>query len=204
MTRLIIVRHGQTEWNRIERFRGQADIPLNDAGLRQAQAAARRIASAWTVRAVYCSDLARARVTAQAIAASCRAPLTSHPGLLDIDYGDWAGLTPDDVAARDGELLALWRAQPHKVQIPGGECLDAVRARAVACMESLAAHHDGQTVVLVSHLVVCRLLVLAALGLDSSHFWRIQQETATVNILEWNSGVYTIVAINDACHVQGA
>jgi len=203
MTRLIIVRHGQTEWNRIERFRGRADVPLNETGLLQAQAAARRIAGAWAVQAVYYSDLSRTRVTAQAIAAAANAPAFPHPGLLDIDYGAWSGLSPDEVAARDGDLLALWRSQPHLVQIPGGESLNAVRERAVAGMESLAARHEGQTIVLVSHLVVCRLLVLAALGLDSSHYWRIQQETATVNVFEWDKGVYTVVAINDACHVRG-
>jgi broad specificity phosphatase PhoE len=204
MTRLIVVRHGQTEWNRVERFRGRADVPLNETGLRQTQAAARRIAGDWLVQAVYYSDLARTRAMAQGIAAACHAPLSPQAGLLDIDYGAWSGLSPDEVAARDGGLLALWRTQPHKAQIPGGESLEAVRERAVSCMESLAARHDGQTIVLVSHLVVCRLLVLAALGLDSSHFWRIQQETATINVFEWSSGVYTIVAVNDACHAHEA
>jgi probable phosphoglycerate mutase len=203
MTRLIIVRHGQTEWNRVERFRGRLDVPLNDTGLRQARAAARRIAAAWTVQAVYYSDLARTRATAQAIAAACKAPSFAHPGLLDIDYGQWSGLSPAEASVRDSERLALWYKQPHRVQIPGGESLDAVRQRAVAGMDGLAHQHDGQTIVLVSHLVVCRLLVLEALGLDCSHFWRIQQDTATINIVDWHEGVYTIVAINDACHTQG-
>ncbi len=204
MTRLIIVRHGQTEWNRVERFRGRADLPLNETGLRQAQAAGRRIASRWTLSAVYSSPLQRAMSTAQPIAAAQGLPVLPRQELIDIDYGDWQGLSPDEVAARYPAEHALWQTQPQRVQIPGGESLEGVRARAVACMEELAAHHDGQTIVLVSHLVVCRLLVLAALGLDSSHFWRIRQETATLNVFEWEQGVYGIVAINDACHVEGA
>lgn len=217
MTRLVIIRHGQTEWNRIERFRGRADVPLNETGLRQAQAAARRLAATWPVRAIYYSDLARTRVTAQAIAAACGAPLFPHPALLDIDYGEWSGLTPAEVAGRDPDLLERWYSQPHLAQIPGGETLQSVRRRAAECMESLAERHSvpaatgaaptggrpPQTVVLVSHLVVCRLLVLAALGLESAHFWRIQQETATMNVVEWEQGTYKIVTINDACHLAG-
>ena len=203
MVRLIIVRHGQTEWNRHERFRGRADVPLNEIGLHQAEAAAQRIGGDWTVQAIYYSDLARTRATALAIAAACHAPASPQPGLLDIDYGEWTGLTPDDVGERSPDLLALWRSEPYRLDIPGGESLARVGERAVACMETLAAQHNGQTIVLVSHLVVCRLLVLAALGLDSSHFLRIQQETATLNVFEWQDGVYTIVSINDACHVRG-
>lgn len=203
MTRLIIVRHGQTEWNRNERFRGRADIPLNDVGLRQARAAAQRIAVAWPVQAIYYGDLARTRMTAQAIGAACNTTASAQAGLLDIDFGAWTGLTPDEVGARSSDLLALWRTRPHELRIPGGESLDDVRRRSFVCMEDVAARHDGQTIVLVSHLVVCRLLILAALGLDNSHFLHIQQETATMNVLEWQNGVYTIVSINDACHTRG-
>ena len=202
MTRIIVVRHGQTEWNRVERFRGRADVPLNETGLRQAQAVARRIAANWKVQAVYYSDLARTRVTALTIAADCGSPAFPQPGLLDIDYGSWTGLSPEEVAARDPELLQRWREQPQEVHIPGGETLDVVRRRSVACMEAVAARHEGGTAVVVSHLVVCRLLVLEALGLDTSDFWRIQQETGTVNVFEWDDGVYTIVTLNDACHLS--
>ena len=203
MTRLIIVRHGQTEWNRVERFRGRADVPLNDIGLRQAQAAAQRIAAAWPAHAVYHSPLSRTLLTAQAIATACRAPMSAHPGLIDVDYGAWTGLTPDDVATRYPEIMHTWRNRPGAVQFPGGESLAGVGERAVACMESLAAQHVGQTIVLVSHVVVCRMLVLAALGLDASHFWRIRQENAAISVFEWNQGVYTIVAVNDCCHLAG-
>ena len=123
-------------------------------------------------------------------------------GLLDIDYGAWTGLTPAEVGTGSAELLQLWRSKPHTLHIPGGESLDDVRRRSYACMDDMAARHVGQTIVLVSHLVVCRLLVLAALGLDSSNFLRIQQETATLNVFEWQNGVYTVVAINDACHTR--
>ncbi len=202
MTRLIVVRHGQTEWNRVERFRGRADVPLNETGLRQAQAVARRIAAAWKVDGVYYSDLARTRVTALTIAADCGSPAYPQPGLLDIDYGAWTGLSPDEVAARDPELWQLWKEDPQDVHIPGGETLEVVRRRAVACMEAVASRHEGGTAVIVSHLVVCRLLVLEAMGLETVHFWRIQQETGTVNVFELEDEVYTIVTVNDACHLS--
>jgi probable phosphoglycerate mutase len=203
MTRLIIVRHGQTEWNRVERYRGRADIPLNETGLQQAQAAARRIAAAWTVQAVYHSPLARAQATASAIAVACHAPLLAHEALIDVDYGAWTGLSPDEALARFPDVAATWKTKPSAVLFPGGESLAGVRGRAVACMESLVDRHSTETIVLVSHVVVCRLLVLAALGLDSDHFWRIRQENAAINVFESDAGIYTIAALNDCCHLAG-
>ena len=201
MTRLILVRHGQTAWNRPERFRGRSDLPLDETGQAQAQAAGRHIAARWSVAAVYASPLPRALQTAAAIAVACGLTVQPLPGIVDVDYGDWQGLSPEEVAQRDPEQYRLWLSAPQRARIPGGESLPAVRRRAFAALRQVAARHDGQTIVLVSHLVICRLLLLAVLGLPTARYWRIRQDTAAINVLEYAEGQFTLVTLNDTCHL---
>jgi broad specificity phosphatase PhoE len=157
ITRFILVRHGQTEWNRVERFRRRADVPLNEAGLIQAAATGGRIAAGWQPASVYASPLSRAMVTAQAIAAPFDLPVLPLDGLADIRYGDWQGLTPEEARARWPDLVHAWYTAPATVQIPGGESLADLRERAMAAIRELAARHTGQTIALVSHGVVNRV-----------------------------------------------
>ena len=112
-TSIILVRHGQTEWNRIERFRGRADVPLNETGLAQAEATGRRVAQTWQPMAIYTSPLSRSIKTAQAIAKHFSLPVQIHPGLADIDYGAWQGLTPDEARQRWPEQIEYWYHKPE-------------------------------------------------------------------------------------------
>ncbi len=131
MTRIILVRHGQTEWNRVERFRGHADVPLNETGLAQAEATGLRIHGEWQPSAVFSSPLSRAVKTAEAIAKHFDLPVQIQSGLVDIDYGEWQGLSPDEVRARWPAELDAWYHQPDQAIIPDGETL--AQLRRVAC-----------------------------------------------------------------------
>lgn len=200
MTRIVLVRHGQTEWNRIERFRGQLDVPLNDAGRVQARALARKLAT-WPITALYAGPLGRTRETARPLAEALNLPVQILDGLLDINYGQWAGRTPEEVAQAEPEAHALWRAAPHLARPTGGETLQDVRERAVAALQGAIAAHPGQTIALVGHQVVNKVLLCAVLGLDNSHFWRIRQDNACLNVFEYREGVFEIVTLNDTCHL---
>ena len=204
MTRIVLVRHGQTAWNREVRFRGQADVELDEFGLQQAQATGRYLAARWPVVAVYASPLRRAMQTAEAIARAHG--LTAHPleGLLDINFGEWQGLSPDEVAQRYPALYRAWWEAPHTVRFPGGERLDDVRNRIVAALSDVIAHHPEQAVALVSHTVANRVLLCAVLGWGNDRFWRLRQETCAVNVFDAeDGGTFTIVLLNDTCHLQG-
>lgn len=203
MTRIILVRHGQTEWNRVERFRGQADVPLNEAGIAQAEAAARRISAEWKPGAVYSSPLSRAVRTAQAIAQPHGLEVRVHPGFNDMDFGDWQGLTPEEARERWPEIVKAWVDAPQTVHAPGGESLADLRDRCLGAVRELAARHDGETIVLVGHTVLNRTLLLAMLGLGLEHFWRIRQDTAAINIIEAEPGGFVLVSLNDTCHLSG-
>ena len=204
MTRIVLVRHGQTAWNREVRFRGQADVELDEFGLQQAQATGRYLAARWPVVAVYASPLRRATQTAEAIARAHG--LTAHPleGLLDINFGEWQGLSPDEVAQRYPALYEAWWEAPHTVHFPGGEGLDDVRSRIVAALDEVIARHPEQAVALVSHTVANRVLLCAVLGWGNDRFWRLRQETCAVNVFDAeDDGAFTVVLLNDTCHLQG-
>jgi len=204
MTHIILVRHGQTEWNRVERFRGRVDVPLNETGLTQAEATGRRVAAEWQPQAVYTSPLSRAVRTAEAIARHFALPMQVHPGLADIDYGAWQGLTPDEARARWPDIVEAWYAAPHKAHIPGGETLDGLRARAMATVRELATRHPDPkgTIVLVGHTVINRIILLGVLGLGNDRFWRLRQDTCAINVFETQGEEFTLVSLNDTCHLS--
>ncbi len=201
-TTILLVRHGQTEWNRAERFRGRADIPLNATGLAQAEATARRLASRWQPVAIYSSPLSRAVQTAEAIARRYALEVQTHPGLLDIDYGAWQGLTPDEVAQRWPQEFHLWQRYPHRAVIPGGETLAELRTRAMTTLNELVVRHPQETVVVVGHTVINRILLLGVLGLGNERFWHLRQEPCALNVIEAQGEDYVLVSLNDTCHLE--
>jgi broad specificity phosphatase PhoE len=208
-TTLILVRHGQTEWNRVERFRGRADVPLNETGLAQAEATGRRVAAEWAPVAIYASPLSRAVKTAEAIAGACnqepgtKLAVQIHPGLADIDFGEWKGLTPEEARQRWPEAVDAWYNAPHTAHIPGGESLETLRRRAMEAIRELAARHCGQTIVMVGHTVVNRVILLGVLGLGNDRFWHLKQDTCAINVIEAQGGDFTLASLNDTCHLRG-
>jgi broad specificity phosphatase PhoE len=202
MTCIILVRHGQTEWNRVERFRGHADVPLNETGLGQAEATGQRIAEEWQPTAIYSSPLSRAVKTAEAIAKHYNLPVQTHPDLTDIDYGEWQGLTPDEAQERWPEAVHAWYNKPESACIPGGETLASLRQRAMCTVNELASHHIGQTIVLVGHTVINRIILLGVLGLGNERFWHIRQDTCAINVFEAEKNDFILVSMNDTCNLH--
>ncbi len=203
MTRIILVRHGQTEWNRVERFRGRAELDLDETGMRQAEATARRLAQ-WPVSALYTSPLKRAMRTAEALGRRLDVTVQTSPGLTDIDFGLWQGLSLEEAAQQNSAVYARWLESPERVKVPQGESLEEVRARAVAALEDILASHDDETVALVSHKVVCKVLILSVLGLDNSHFWQVEQDMCAINLFEARDGFLSAARLNDTCHLEDA
>ncbi|MDH7494193.1 MAG: histidine phosphatase family protein [Candidatus Saccharicenans sp.] len=201
MTRILLVRHGETEWNRIERFRGSTDIPLNENGLRQAELLARRLLAAWKPTAVYSSPLSRALKTAEASALPIKLQVMIHPGLSDINYGEWQGLTPEEVGRRWPELFERWQTNPSNLHFPGGEAIEERQRIGVAAVKEIAAAHPGETVVAVGHTVINRLIILGLLDLDLSYFWRLRQDNCALNVFEYQNGQFRAVTLNETGHL---
>lgn len=208
MTKIILVRHGQTEWNRNERFRGHADIPLNATGKRQAEATGKRVASEWRPSAIYTSPLSRAVDTGQAIADhlaksfQARVPVQAIPDLSDIDYGDWQGLTPEEARLRWPTEINAWYISPQTVHIPSGESLEDLRLRAMRVVGQLIERHAEETIAIVGHTVINRVILLGMLGLGNERFWHLRQDTCAINLIEAENGAFTLATMNDTCHLR--
>ncbi len=202
MTQIILVRHGQTPWNKDKIFRGSKDIPLNDTGRQEA-----RLAGEWlkdeTIQAAYCSPLSRARDTGEAIARLHGLQVQDLPGITDICYGDWEGLPLSEVKVKYADLYRQWETAPHTVRFPQGETLDEVKPRALKAVVEVVQRHPGQTVLLAAHRAVNKVLIAALTGLDNSHFWRIGQDTTAVNRFRRVGDIWHIMGLNDTCHLRG-
>lgn len=201
MTRVILIRHGETDWNRQRIFRGRADVLLSPEGIRQAELVTITLKEIG-IDAIYSSPLKRALQTAQKIADFHNLEVVVEPGFMDFDYGEWQGLSHQEVRKRYPELYSRWEKEPHTVRTPGGESLQDVRKRSVNALEKVLAEHPSRTVVIVSHRVVNKVLLCFVLGLDNSHFWRIRQDTCAINIFEWSEDRgYVLYLLNDTCHL---
>jgi broad specificity phosphatase PhoE len=185
----------------VERFRGRADLVLDDTGRRQAEAAALRLKSE-QVAAIYSGPLKRTLETANIIARHLNLPVQPLKGLIDIDFGSWQGLSPEEALSQDGALYTRWLERPHEVCFPEGECLGDVRQRVTFAVEEVANRHDNQTVILVSHKVACQVLMCAMMGLDDSHFWQLRQDVNAINIFELRDVAPLVVSVNDTCHLK--
>ncbi|HYB20032.1 MAG TPA: histidine phosphatase family protein [Thermodesulfobacteriota bacterium] len=202
MTRVYLIRHGTTEWNREEIFRGRADCPLNDTGRAEAQAAAAYLREV-EIEKIYTSPLSRAAETAAAVAAERKLQAIPDLAFIDLDFGEWQGLPLKEVREKYPDLYRTWRERPQDATFPGGENLAQVRARAWEGLLRVARDNPEKTTLIVSHRVITKVLICAALGLDNSHFWQIKQDTTAINCLEYARDQFVAALINDTCHLKG-
>ena len=200
---IVLVRHGHTGWNEGvgERFRGRSEVDLDELGVRQAEATASRICQ-WEVAAVYSSPLQRAMSTARILADSLNVDPCPIDGLVDIEYGAWQGLSLREAQSRDSELYSMWLEYPHLARFPEGEALGQVQSRAVAAVESVSFSQPEQPVIIVSHKVVCKVLMCAFLGLELSQFWQVEQDTCAINQVDIGTVSPVVILLNDTCHLQ--
>lgn len=202
--RILLARHGETPWNAEGRYQGQEDIPLSEVGQAQARALGARLAGLRIDRAV-ASPLVRARVTAElALGDARKAMLTTDAGLMEIGHGEWEGLLASEIGQRDGDRLQAWRDAPHTVQMPGdgGESLQQVFDRA---WPAFARATDGlrtdDTLLVVAHDAVNRVLLCHLLGIPMARLWTFRQAPTTLNLLEGPSvEQLEVVRLNDCSH----
>ncbi len=198
--RVLLVRHAETEWNRERRFQGWRDIPLSAAGRAQAECAARLLAET-PLTAVWSSPLARARETAAIIAAPHRLAVQESEAFKEMGFGEWEGLTRDEVRARFPDAHRAWAETPAEARWPGAETLAAVRARALQGLQALRAAHAGQTIAVVSHGITGRILILEALGLGLDRLWTFHLSSTGISELEFREDWTTLHRMNSLIHL---
>lgn len=202
--RILLARHGETPWNAEGRYQGQVDIPLSEVGIAQAQALGRRLHDVRIDRAV-ASPLGRARRTAELALGPARAgQLRFDDGLQEIGHGEWEGLLASEIRERDPDRLHAWREAPETVQMPGagGESLQQVFDRAwpafARACEGLA---DDDTLLVLAHDAVNRVLLCHVLGIPFRRLWTFRQAPTTLNLLQGDTvDALEVVRLNDCVH----
>jgi len=201
ITRFILVRHGETTWNREGRYQGQIDTPLSPEGMRQSELAAAALKDV-PLDACYSSPLSRAFDLAKMCADIHGLAAQKDARLIEINHGEWEGLLADEVKARYPDLLRRWKTTVTDMRMPGGETIFEVRDRAMAAFREYAARHAGETVLLVAHDAVNKAVLCEMLGADLGHFWQIKQDNAAINVFEWDdAGGWRIVLLNSTTHL---
>lgn len=200
MTRFILVRHGETLWNREGRYQGQIDTELSPFGMEQGRMVAEALRKVH-FDAAYASPLIRSYLTASMCAEGHEVEVVKDDRLLEINHGEWEGLKADEVRAKYPELLAKWHTSVTDVKMPGGETIENVRKRANEAFLDIAKRHPGQTVLVVAHDAVNKAIICDILDIDLSHFWQIKQDNTCINVFEFNEGKWRLVLMNSTNHL---
>lgn len=202
MPEIILIRHGETEWNASETFRGRADIDLNATGLKQAEAVGQYL-SAEKINHIFASPLKRALRTAEAVARLQQTGVEPCESLIDFSYGEWEGRPLEEVKARWEELYRDWVDTPEQVRMPGGESLNDVKERVMPFVgEAVTQCGEGGKIALVSHRVVLKVIICALLGLSNAHFPNVKMDTAAVTRFEYDGQRIILTCLNDTSHLR--
>ena len=202
MMKIILARHGETPWNAAGRYQGQIDIALSEIGEAQARKLGERLRDVPITRAVS-SQLSRAKTTAEFALGDARKNLLQiDERLQEIAHGEWEGLLAQEIAERDPTTFQAWRDAPETVQMPNGESLQQVLERAwQGFADACTGLGDDDTLLVVAHDAVNRVLLCKILGLGLDRLWRFRQAPTTINLLEGDSvDNLAVVRLNDCQH----
>jgi alpha-ribazole phosphatase len=201
MTKVILVRHGETLWNLEMKYQGHCDVALTEKGIKQAELAADSLAKE-SISAVYASDLCRAFVTAEHIANKHHLQVATIPELREINFGQWEGLTYDKINNQWSDIMAKLFTHPDEVEIPDGETFREVKERATIALNTLIEKHPNETIVVVSHGGTIRTILCAVLNIPLNHLWNIKQDNTAINILEYYNNQTLVSLVNGTYHLH--
>ena len=199
--RLILVRHGETPWNKEGRFQGQSQIGLSEYGIMQA----RRIPKAllpMKPEAIYASPLTRTLMTAQEISRGLSVSVTPLEGIKEANLGKLEGITGHQMRTQHADIYNAWREDPSDVVFPGGESIRQLQDRAWRAIEDVEKTHRDGTVVAVSHNFAIRAILCKFIGLPLSRFHMLRVDLASVSVLQSTSRSRQVITINDRCHLS--
>lgn len=200
MSKLFLVRHGETELNSAERYWGRSDVKLSVAGIDQAERLRDRLAVE-KIDAVYSSNLERALVTAEIIASRHQLAVITCAELCEVDFGQLEGLNFSEISQLYPEVAKLWAERSTKLKYPGGESLVEFNNRVSKFLSKLDKHTVGETILIVAHAGVLRTLVCQLLGIDPQRRWQFRLDLASLSILETHQQGAILSLLNDVSHL---
>jgi broad specificity phosphatase PhoE len=202
MTRLFMVRHGETAWNADGRIQGHTDVELTETGIEQARLAAERLRRE-RIAAVYSSDLKRASATGEIIAAIHAVKLTTTPLLREAFLGEWQGLTPQEAAAKFPREFAAYSQDSISNRPPGAERLEDVISRCAQFLAHVTKAHPDGGVAVAGHGGVIRGIIAAAFEVGPDIYRQIRLDNGGLSVLDINGGRPFLISLNDTCHLPG-
>ncbi|QGG46886.1 alpha-ribazole phosphatase [Heliorestis convoluta] len=200
MTKVYLIRHGETEWNLNRRYQGHSDIALSEQGRYQAQQLLRRLAHE-NIDVLYASDLGRAVETAQIIASAHQKEVQLDQRFRECHFGQWEGLTFPEIEKAYPQEIETWRKRPGQLLVPGGESFALLQVRAYEALLDVVAKHKGENIAIVAHGGTIRTLLCAILDLDLDRAWQLKQDNTALNIISFYDDQTVIECINDTTHL---
>jgi len=200
MLHLLLVRHGEPDWNLTNRFQGHSDIPLNITGHQQAAAIGGRLAKE-EIHAIFTSDLSRARDTAKKIAENHACDIIVEPRLREGSFGQWEGLTYAELQQRQPEAVEAWHEDISSFAPPGGETLHQLARRVDQAYNDIAANHQDQTVLLVAHGGSLQMLIANLLELPPKSFWQFNLDHCSLSKISVYDESAIINSLNETNHL---
>ena len=198
-TRFILLRHGQTQHSAERRFSGTSNPDLTDTGREQAKRAASALQGFGRIDAIVASPQARAQQTAEYAAEALGLSIATDDGLRELDFGDFEGLTRDEVVAKDAEAFETWQSSPNNAP-PSGESLTAFHRRVTRARLKLQERYEGQTVLLVTHMTPVKSIVRQALGVNADLFKHLFLDLASISVVDFYGDYGVVRCVNDVAH----
>lgn len=201
MQKLYLVRHGESEWNNLERIQGQKDTFLTFKGEKQAEKIANRLVSE-EIDIIYSSDLKRANETANIIGEKLNLQVTPSEAFREIKFGSWEGLSTEELTEKNSEEHFIWLNQPHNFKMDGAETLYEVQKRAMNKIDSILKSNPNKNILVVSHGATIKTIILGYVGIDLKYYNRMTLNNTSLSIIEFRDRNNVIKLLNDTCHLE--
>ncbi|PSJ31872.1 phosphoglycerate mutase [Peptostreptococcus russellii] len=201
MNTYYLVRHGQTVWNTLGKTQGHGNSPLTELGERQASELAEALKN-YPIDMIYCSDLGRAVQTAEIVGSKLNIKVEPTNLLREMGFGIWEGMPMKKIEKMYPDTFRMWREEPDKAHIPKGEALSMVKDRTEELIKMLNDKYDNRHILLVSHSVTVRVMLLDFLESHVRNLYRIKQDNTALNIVEYRNYGPVIMKMNDTRHLK--
>ena len=196
-----IVRHGETDWNILGKTQGHGNSNLTEKGIEQATTLAESM-SKYPIDYIYSSDLGRAVETANILADVLNLEVNETNALREMGFGVWEGLLMDEIKENYADMYSIWRNTPHLFDVPGGETLSIIQDRVDEFIKEINEKYDNKHILLVSHSVTVRVILLSCLGSGLENIYRIKQDNTALNIVEFKDYGPVVIKMNDTSHFK--
>jgi len=206
MTRLYLVRHGETEWNKASKIQGRIDTELSGFGIEQSKKLAERLACE-AIDVIYSSSLKRARKTAEMIAEFKGCSLHESEAYHEICLGPWEGMTMSEIQEKYSEHLQTYKEDPVNFRLPGAETFSELTDRTYKAISEIVAIHKGKNILLVSHGTAIKAAIIRILGIDINNYIKFKVDNASISIIDFyddSAEKPVVLCLNDTCHLQAA